>query len=146
VPSFTTTFMDGVAQYLENSDVGVFHSSGVAYTANQVGIFFDAVPASPDRVIVLTGYAATDDPTQPETVLSLQVRVRGPRQDPRIAYELDDAAFDALQNLPRSHIGGTTVAGIWRASSAYMGVDANGRHERVSNYTIRLHRPTLHRV
>jgi hypothetical protein len=144
VASFTTTFMDGLAQYIENRDVGVFHSSGV-YTAAQVGIVFDAVPASPDRVIVLTEYAAVDDPTEPDTELSVQARVRGTR-DPRTAQELNDAVFEALQNLPRSLLGGTTVAGIWRTSSAYLGVDASGRHERVSNFAIRLHRPTPHRV
>lgn len=146
MPSFTTAVMDGLAQHLEDAGVGTFHSTGVAYTAAQVGIFFDTVPAAPDRVIVLTGYAATDDPTQAVSELSLQVRVRGPRQDPRIAYELDDAAFEALQNLPRTGIGGTTVAGIWRTSGAYLGVDGNGRHERSSNYRVSLHRPTLHRV
>ncbi len=143
--SFTTTFMDGVAQYLENRDVGTFHSSGVGYTTGQVGIVFDIVPATPDRIIVLSAYAAVDDPTEPETELSMQVRVRGTR-DPRTAIELDDAAFEAFQNLPRSLLGGTIVSGIWRTSGAYLGVDANGRHERVSNFAIRLHRPTLHRV
>ena len=143
--SFTTTFMDGVAQYLENAGVGVFHSSGVGYTTGQVGIVFDVVPAAPDRVIVLTEYAATDHATEPETELSVQARVRGTK-DPRTAQELNDAVFEALQNLPRRLIGGTVVSGIWRTSSAYLGVDANGRHERVSNFTVRLHRPTPHRV
>jgi hypothetical protein len=143
--TWTTTFMDGLAQHLENRDVGIFHSSGVAYTTNQTAIVFNAVPASPDRVIVLTPYAAADDPTQAETTLSVQVRVRGTK-DPRTAYALDDAVFEAWQNLPRSLVGGAMVAGIYRTSSAYMGMDSNGRHEHVSNYDIRAHRPTLHRV
>jgi hypothetical protein len=54
--------------------------------------------------------------------------------------------FEAFQNLPRSAIGGTTVAGAWRISSAYLGIDPNGRHECVSNFRILLHRPSLHRV
>ena len=146
--SFTTVLLDGLAQYLENADVGTFHSSGVAYSTSPTarpGIFIDGVPATPDRVIVLTVYGEVDDPTQATTEVQVQARVRGTK-DPRTAYETADAIFEAFQNLPRSAIGGTTVAGIFRISSAYIGIDTNGRHERASNFRILVHRPTLYRV
>jgi hypothetical protein len=143
--SFTSDLLDGIAQRLEDADIGTFNPTGAGYTTGQVGIVFDVVPAAPDKVLVLTVYGATDDPTLSDSELSLQVRVRGTR-DPRTAYDLDDAAFDVLQNLPRTALGGTTVEAAWRTSAAYMGVDSNGRHERVSNYRLRIHRPAPHRT
>jgi hypothetical protein len=143
--SWSTVLMDGLAQHLENQDVGTFHSTGVGYTTAQVGIVFDVVPANPDRVIVLSLYDERGEPTQGDVDVYVQVRVRGDR-DPRTALALDDAVYDAWQNLPRSLLGGTVVAGIFRESRAYMGVDANGRHERSSNYRIPTHHPTAHLV
>lgn len=143
--SWTADVVTGLAQYLEDSGVGQFNSTGAAYAASTPAIYFDQVPASPDRVIVLTPYGGVDSPTQPESEIALQVRVRGTK-DPRTAYALDDAVFGALQNLPRTVMGGVTVVGCWRTSSAYLGADANGRHERTSNFAVRVHRPSPHRI
>ena len=143
--SFLGDLMAGLAQFLEDQGVGSFNSTGAAYASNAPSIYFDVVPASPDRVIVLTPYGASDDPSLSETEVAVQVRVRGTK-DPRTAYELDDKAFEAFQNVPRTVMGGVTVVGLWRTSSAYMGVDANGRHERTSNYAVRVHRPSPHRI
>lgn len=138
--TWTRSLTEGLAQLLENYDVGTFHSSGVAYTAGQTAIVIDYVPAQPDRVVTVTLYAAADDPTLGESEAAVQVRSRGTR-DPRVAMDMDDAVFNALQNLPRSAVGGTVVAGCWRTNSGYMGADDNGRHQRVSNYRLLVHHP-----
>jgi hypothetical protein len=143
--SWTEELVDSLAQHLENRDVGTFNSSGVPYAAGATAITIDGVPSAPDKVITLTLYDAAEDPTQGEAVAYVQARVRGDR-DPRTAMRLTDAVFDAWQNLPRSPIGGQTVAGIWRDSAAYMGPDDNGRHMRTSNYRIRVTHPSPHRV
>jgi hypothetical protein len=142
--SFTGDLMAGLAQYLADAGVGVYSPTG-AYTASQVGIVMDVVPASPDRVVVLTPYSPTDSPTEAESEIALQIRVRGDR-DPRTAYDLDDRAFEAMQNLPRTVMGGVTVVAAWRTSGAYIGPDTNGRHERTSNYRLPVHRPSPHRT
>lgn len=140
---FTSDLLAGVAQKLEDAGVGVYHPSGV-YLSTDVGIVFDVVPANPEQVVVLTAYSDDDDPTQDESAVGVQVRTRG-TQDPRTSQDMQDAAFDVLHNLPRQQIGGTTVSSCLRRSTAYLGVDGNGRHERVSNYRITLHRPSPHR-
>jgi hypothetical protein len=142
--SFTGDLMAGLAGYLATQGVGTYRATGT-YTADEVGIVHDVVPASPARIVVLTPYGHADASTQAETDASVQIRVRG-TADPRTAYELDDAAFAAVQNLPRTVMGGVTVVAAWRTSSAYLGVDSNARHERSSNYRLRVHRPSLHRI
>lgn len=141
--SWTSDLMGGLATYLDAQTAATYRSSGV-YTAGETAIVFDTVPASPDRLIVLTPYSTTDHPTLTDTEVSVQVRVRGTK-DPRTAYELDDAVFEALQNLPRTVMGTVTVLAVWRQNSAYLGVDANGRHERVSNYRLLTNRAAAHR-
>lgn len=136
--------MDGVASLLASRTDWTYNRTG-AYTAAQTGIFHAVVPASPDRVVVLTPYSPVDDPTQASSDLQVQVRVRGTR-DPRVAETLNDTAFNVLQNLPRSVLNGVTVAGAWRTSGGYLGPDSNGRHEYSSNYRLRAHRPTEHRT
>jgi hypothetical protein len=142
--SWTTDFLDGLAQHLEDAGVGTFHSTGVPYTAAQTAIVFDQVPTNPDRLIVLTAYGGGDDPTLSQGEVMVQARFRG-TTDPRTVVLIEDAAFGALHNLPRTDLGGVKVAAAWRTSFAYMGADANGRHERVSNYRFLVHRPTAHR-
>lgn len=142
--SFTGDLMAGLAGFLAAQGVGTWRATG-AYVAPEVPIVLDVVPATPDQVIVLTPYSATDSPEMSDSELSLQIRVRGTK-DPRTAYDLDDRAFEAMQNLPRTVLGGITVVGAWRTSGGYLGVDGNARHERSSNYRLLVHRPSPHRI
>lgn len=142
--AWTADVVAGLAQHLAAAGVGTYSPAG-AYTSAQVGIFMDVVPAAPDRVVTVTPYGAADDPTLSDSVLMVQVRVRGTK-DPRTAYDLDDAVFAAMQNLPRSILNGVTVVGAWRTSAGYLGPDGNGRHERTSNYRLTVHRPTPNRT
>jgi hypothetical protein len=144
--SWTTDLLDGLAQLLEDAGAGVFHSTGVPYTAAQVAIVFDQVPTGPDRLIVLTAYGGADDPTTSTSEVMFQARTRG-TTDPRTVTLIDDGVFDALHNLPRTQLAtGVTLAGCWRESFAYMGVDEQDRHQRSSNYRALAHRPTVHRI
>lgn len=142
--SFTGDLMAGLAGFLAGHGVGTYRSTGV-YAAGEVAIVYDVVPATPDQVVVVTPYAGFDSPTLSDSEISLQIRVRGTK-DPRTAYELDDKAFDAMQNLPRTVLGGVTVVAAWRTSGAYLGVDGNARHERTSNYRLLVHRPSANRI
>lgn len=141
---FTADLLAGVATHLAAANVGVYKASGV-YAASEVGIVFDVVPANPDRLVVLTAYGDTDDPTQNVSAVDVQVRTRG-TADPRTTQDMQDAVFDALQNLPRRQFGGITVVSCFRRSTAYLGVDSTQRHERVSNWRLTLHRPTPNRT
>lgn len=140
----TADFTAGLGQLLEDAGVGAWRPDGTAYSAGETAIIPGLVPASPDRLITPTVYGYEDDPTQAETVLLMQFRTRGDR-DIRTSENTQDAMFDVLQNLPRREVGGVIVAGCWRRSGGYLGVDENGRHQHSSNYEFRLSRPSPHR-
>lgn len=142
---FTSNFTAGLAQFAADSGVGTWRPTGV-YEPGEVAIIPAQVPAQPDRLIVITLYLPIDDVTQPVTDQMVQFRTRGARGDVRSSEDLQDALFDAFHNLPRRDVGGVTVAGCWRRSGSYLGVDDNGRHEHTSNYEFRLHRPSPHRA
>lgn len=141
--AFTSDFLAGVAQLLADGGVATFQPTG-KYDPGSVGIYLGAQPANPDRIVVLTAYAATDDPTQTDSTVRVQVFTRGDK-DVRTSQGLQDAAFDVLQNLPRQEVGGTTVVGCWRRSSGYLGMDEVGRHLHSSNYDFALNRPSPNR-
>lgn len=141
---FTGDLMAGLAGFLAAQGVGVWRATGV-YTSTEVGIVLDVVPANPTQVVTITPYAASDSPDLSDSELSVQIRVRG-TTDPRTAYDLDDRVFEAMQNLPRTVLGGVTVVGAWRTSGGYLGVDGNARHERSSNYRLLVHRPSPYRI
>jgi Bacteriophage minor capsid protein len=144
--TWTRALTEGLAQFLENHDVGTFNSSGVPYQTGATAITVDYLPASPDKVVTLTLYSSAEDPTQADAEASLQIRVRGTK-DPRVAMDMGDAAFDALQNLPRALIGGSVVAGCWVTNhNGYLGADEGGRHSRVSNYRLLVHHPSPNRT
>lgn len=143
--AFTADFIAGLAQLLEDAGAGAWKPEGTVYTPGETAIVPGAVPSQPDRLITLTPYLPVDDPTQAETSLFVQVRTRGTR-DLRTSSDLQDTVFNLLQNLPRTQIGGVTVASCWRRSGGYLGTDTNGRHSDSSNYEFRLHRPSTHRA
>lgn len=140
----TAEFTAGVAQLLEDAGIGAWRPDATSYQPGETAIVAGLVPAQPDRLITITLYLPSDDPTQAEGSQMVQLRTRGDR-DIRTSENLQDATFDVLQNLPRTVIGGSTVAGCWRRSGAYLGADGNGRHSHTSNYEFRLHRPSPHR-
>lgn len=139
----TADFLDGLAAYLATGTGFTYRPTG-KYNPSEVGIVFDTVPAQPTRLLVLTAYGDDDDPTQTDSSLLVQARSRG-TTDPRTALDDQDVVFGKLQNLPRQTIGGLVVAGCWRRSTAYLGVDGSSRHERVSNWQFNLSRPTPNR-
>lgn len=140
----TTALTAGLAQLIADGTGWKWRPDGPAYATEEIGIAVATMPASPDRMVVLTVYSALDDPSQADSVRRLQIRTRGTR-DPRVATDMQDTVFGLLQNLPRQQIGDLTVAGCWRRSAAYLGVDGNGRHDEVSNWDLQYAHPTLHR-
>lgn len=141
---FTSQFLAGVAQLSADSGVGIYRPTG-SYAADELAIVFGSIPANPDRLIAITDYIDSDDPTQSDSVIRVQFRTRG-TTDIRTSKDVQDDLFDVFQNLPRQVVGGVTVTGCWRRSTAYMGADSNGRHEHTGNYDFRLHRPTPNRT
>ena len=110
---------------------------GPAYTASEVGVFYGAIGASPDRAAGVRVYGSDDDLVTGLAVRRVQVWVRGAPRDPSGADALADAAFGVLQGLSRRE----GISGISRLSMAPLGADTNGREERSDNYIVTIDNP-----
>jgi hypothetical protein len=142
--TFLVDLVDGIARLLDTAGVATYRPTGI-YTATETAITDTVMPDSPDRAVVLTAYDTADDPALTDCTVFLQVRTRA-RQDPREAAALDEAVFAALHGLRNQQFGAAHVQLIKRENTAPIGVDANGRHERTSNYTLRAQRPQSDRL
>jgi hypothetical protein len=142
---FETLLLTGVAELLAAANLGTWRDTGI-YTAAETGIIFDTVPQSPDQVITLTDYAVSDDPTLSDSVIGVQVRTRWGGQDPRPVKDLDGSIFNALHGLESVTLtGGVHVVSMVRRSGVSLGIDANNRWMRSSNYYATVWRPSANR-
>jgi hypothetical protein len=143
--SWTATVAHGLSEYLTAAGVAIYRPTGI-YRDDETGIVIGAVPASPPRVVVLTPYPLSDDVDQADSVLGLQVRVRGAGPDPREALDLVDAVFDVLHGATHLDLAGALVHLAERTASLPMGQDENHRYEHADTYQLTAHRPTRHRT
>lgn len=133
-----------VAEYLDTLGLVTFDPAGITGDC-----FIDVMPAKPDAVIVITGYAGPQpDALHGYDTPNLQVRARALR-DPRVARARLETIYNALHNLHALALpGGTWVVSCWALQSgpAPLGPDENGRLEYVQNYQFHTRRLTAHRV
>lgn len=143
--AFETNLLTGIAQLIVGAGLGVWRDTG-AYAAGDTAIVLDTVPATPDRVITLTDYVVSDDPSLSDSIIGVQVRTRWGGADPRPVKELDGAIFALLHGMPaRTLTGGVKVVSCFRNSGVSMGQDSNNRWGRSSSYYTRVHRPSTNR-
>jgi len=126
-----------VCALLGEIDGWEWRETGPAYSESVVGVHYGAIKATPSRGVGVRVYLASDDLDESLSWRRMQIRFRGPRNDPTGADALADAAFARLQGLSR--VGG--ISGISRLSMAPLGADGNGREERAENYQIILDNP-----
>jgi hypothetical protein len=144
--AFTDDLLSGVSQYLADGGVGTWRPSGAYLATDPDPIVRTSVPASPDRVIVLTPYTVSDDGLMSDSVQGLQVRTRGTK-DPRTVEAIDDAVFDRLHGAHGVSLpGGARLVMAERKSGTPLGTDGGGRHQRTSNYHLTVWRPSSHRT
>lgn len=110
---------------------------GTAYAASDVGVFYGAIKAAPDRAVGVRVYQAEDDIETGLAQRRVQVRYRGGRNDPAGADNLADEGLTVLQGLSR--VAG--INGVSRESIAFLGADINGREERTDNYNVIIDNP-----
>ena len=103
---------------------------GTAYTSDEIGVFYGAIPDGPDRAVGIRAYGTIDEPD----LLSrrVQLHIRGARRAPFSADRIADVLFAVLHERVR----GGGIASIRRTSSAPLGADGNGREERTENYLV----------
>ena len=133
--SYTVDVFDGLAQLIANAGIGTYHADGSAYASTETGIVYKAILPSPDRLITITPYVLTDDPSQPLGRLGAQIRVRG-TTDPRTCDQSADDIFTLLHGLINTQLGSVHAVQILRTSSVSMGQDDLKRWDRADGYTI----------
>ena len=104
------------------------------YPADRVGVFYGPIPDAPDMAVGVRVYGGTDDVEVYGPKRSVQLHIRGARNEPDSADQLAGLAFLLLQGRMRT--GG--INHIHRTSFGPLGADVNGREERAENYTITL--------
>lgn len=138
------TLLEEVARLLGDLALG-------DYRAGPGGnVFFPLLPPSPDLALAVARYPGPSaDSAQGWDTVAVQVRVRGPKSDSRIAEQRADDVYGALLGLRSRALPGGTWLALCRSPQggpAYIGQDANGRHEWVVNLHLDVRRPTAHRV
>jgi hypothetical protein len=134
VTSPQNDLLDGIAKLIQAAGLATYNTNGV-YQATDTGIYVKAVNPSPDRIITMTAYQVTDDPTMPEARLGVQLRFRG-LQDPRDVDELGDSVYGILQGLTGVQFNSVFAEQVLRQSSITLGQDAAKRWERADAYYI----------
>nr|WP_202512661.1 minor capsid protein [Streptomyces sp. SID3343] len=134
--------IDGIARYLAGLDLLDYDTDGASGDT-----FAEFLPPSPGEAVALTLYGGAEpDSRVPIDEPSLQVRVRG-TADPRVSRRRSYRIYSALHGLTRIALpdGTWLVLCIGQAPPQAIGVDANGRHEHVTNYRLTVGAPTMHR-
>lgn len=146
--SWSQDLLKGIARMIADSGIGEYSdASDFVFTGSKPGIVIKRVPASPDQVIVLSTYGGNDHEYLPQGDISVQIRVRGARNDPDGPDGILDAIFDLLHNARYVPLipGQPPVSSIHRKTTMPMGVDANNRWEEAHNYHVFGHRPSTNR-
>ncbi|MBD5787109.1 hypothetical protein IF650_13055 [Cellulosimicrobium terreum] len=140
---WTSDLLIGLAEHLADVVPDLAWRPSGTYTPGEVGVVLGAMPATPDRVVVLTAYPVTGSGLS-DVVQGVQVRCRGTRGSPTDGGDLDDAVYTALHGAQNLNLGGVAVAHTRRASAAQLGPDANRRFETTSNYYLTTAHPSAH--
>lgn len=133
---FNKTLIEQTAATLVAAGVGKTSNAGT----NDVLIVSDVLPQSPDKAIAISTYPVQDDATT-DSIVGVQLRIRGKANDRASGKDITDACFDTLHDLENVVWAGIPIVRIWHQSGANLGPDTSNRIETTSNYYIQLTRP-----
>lgn len=144
---FQTLLLKGLAADLVTASLGTW-SETVAYTSGQTGITLRDMPQTPDRIICLSAYGVSDDPSLSDSVLGVQVRCRWGGEDPCPADDLADLIFKRWHGMRAVTLstGVFIVQCLRNSGPASLGKDDNQRWENSQNFYLTVHRPSTNRT
>lgn len=134
----------GLAGILTDADVAVFNDT-LAYGPTDAAITMGDLPQLPAEVVVLTPYPVQDDAKLNDSIIAVQVMLRG-TTDPRSVKNRSGAIFDLFQGLEDRDFGSIHLALMWRQSGRLDGKDDLQRWLSVENYYCRVNWPTTYRT
>ncbi|MBM7767359.1 minor capsid protein [Glutamicibacter nicotianae] len=140
---FQVDLLTGAGEFLHAENVGMWNTTGV-FGPNDTAITIDQLPTDQDKAIALTLYPVTDSGNT-DSVVGLQLRIRGGRNDRVSVKNIADRAFDALHDLKHTTWGGIPIIRIARQSGTNLPPDSNNRQEATENYYLQLVRSGTHR-
>ena len=141
---FTTTLLTAAGEYLDAENVGAWRPPPATYLPDDVAITVDEFHPTVNKAISLATYPVSDDATT-DSVIGLQLWIRGAPKNRASAKDIADRATDALHGLQRATWGGIPIVLIMWKSQASHGPDANGREEISINFYAQLTRTGTHR-
>ena len=133
---FNKALIEQTAAVLVAAGVG----KTIGFTTNDVAVVSDVLPQSPDKAIAISTYPVQDDATT-DSIIGVQLRIRGKANDRASGKDISDACFDTLHGIENVVWADIPIVRIWHQSGANLGPDANNRLETTSNYYIQLTRP-----
>lgn len=133
--SFTRDLLVGLAGELTAAGIATY-STGAGG-----GIYFNALPTSPDRAVSITAYSSVDEPKVTRSTVRVQFWFRGARDDSGDCDDMADATFLLLQGAEDRTYGTAHLVQCNRASSVPLGTDDSKRSSRTDNYEIDLDLP-----
>lgn len=131
--SWTTDVVNALGARLAAAGVGTWAEDGAYAASDDRPIFVGNMPATPDRVIVITPYEVSSSATSSDRVQGFQIRARGGK-DPRDVTATADDIRHELHNLRDFDLGPGRFALMWRQSHTTLGRDSSGRWETSSNF------------
>lgn len=143
---FSRNLLEGLAQFLEDQSVGVWSATG-SYQATDTAIVVQTVPETLPRLVSLSRYPVSDDPSLSNSVVGVQVLTRWDGADPRPVDDLDDLIFEVLHGRTNLLLStGVRIVQCLRQSGAPLGQDSSKRWSRSTNYYLDVHRPSANRT
>ena len=136
---FQVDLLTGIAEHLHAGNVGmwsptnVYGTNDVAITIDQLPIGSEGTPKGPDKAIAMTLYPVTDSGST-DSVIGLNLRIRGARNNRATVKDIADRAFDSLHDLQAVQLGGVPIVRAWRQSGAKLPPDDNNRQHASENF------------
>lgn len=144
---FDVQFKAGFGQYLASAAGGSVGKWGGPFALTDVGIVDGSLPSTPDNALALGSYSLSDDPTNSDSLIGLQITARAKGQDPRGTERLTGKVYDQLHGLTNVLLpGGVYVVQCYRQSWTSLGQDENSRWREASNFYVTVHRPSKYRT
>jgi len=142
---FNTDLLTGLAELLAAGGLGATWNPSGGFPPLALAVVLATVPEAPERVITLTAYSVSDDPSLSNSVVGVQVRCRWGGKDPRPVDDLQDAIYNLLHGKTNFMLGTVPVVECLRHSAIGLGQDGNLRWYNSANYYLTVHRPSTHR-